>query len=319
VEQLAHRGVDDRIAGAALAPGVEQLLVVVPLEPVVLGLVGAACVGGVVKQDVRVEVAPRQLAGERLAAALERARLELARRDAAEVQVGRQLRRAAGEVVVALLVAAEAVGEPAVGPLARRALAGREGLARLRLRRGGQAPGGQPAREVQGARRAVDLAARQLLPRPPERGEDRVGLDGAEVVRDEQPGLRARVEHRRDPAVARPRERGDVGGEVDGLGAALARQRGQLLLRPALADHEVGAALAQRLAQLRQAAVQEPRAVGGREAPAQQPPVEHEHGHDAVALAVRGCQRRVVVHAQIAPEPDEGRSTHSMGTDKRRT
>ena len=123
----------------------------------------------------------------------------------------------------------------------------------------------------------------------------------------------------RDPAVARPGERGDVVGEVHGLGAALARQRGQLLLRPALADHEVGAALAQRLAQLREAAVQEPRAVGGREAPAQQPRVEHEHRHDAVALAVRGGQRRVVVDAQIAPEPDEGRSTHSMGTDERRT
>ena len=133
------------------------------------------------------------------------------------------------------------------------------------------------------------------------------------------PGLRARVEHLRDPAVARPGERGDVVREVHGLGAALARQRGQLLLRPALADDEVGAALAQRLAQLREAAVQEPRAVGGREAPAEQPRVEHEHRHDAVALAVRGGQRRVVVDAQVAPEPDEGRSTHSMGTDERRT
>ena len=115
------------------------------------------------------------------------------------------------------------------------------------------------------------------------------------------------------------RERGDVVREVHGLGAALARQRRQLLLRPALADDEVGAALAQRLAQLREAAVQEPRAVGGREAPAEQPRVEHEHRHDAVALAVRGGQRRVVVDAQVAPEPDEGRSTHSMGTDERRT
>ena len=31
-EQLAHRGVDDGVAGAALAPGVEQLGVVVPLR-----------------------------------------------------------------------------------------------------------------------------------------------------------------------------------------------------------------------------------------------------------------------------------------------
>ena len=176
-----------------------------------------------------------------------------------------------------------------------------------------------PLGKVRRARRAVDLAARQLLPRPPERGEDRVRLDGAEVVGDEEPGLRARLEHLRDAAVARAGERGDVGAEVHGLGAALARQRGQLLLRQALADDEVGAALAQRLAQLGEATVQEPRAVGGRETPAQQPLVEHEHRHDAVALAVRGGQRRMVVHAQIAPEPDESRSTHSMGTHDRRT
>ena len=47
-EQLAHRRVDDGVAGAALAPGVEQLGVVVPLEPVELALVGVArrCRGG---------------------------------------------------------------------------------------------------------------------------------------------------------------------------------------------------------------------------------------------------------------------------------
>ncbi len=38
----------------------------------------------------------------------------------------------------------------------------------------------------------------------------------------------------------------------------------------------------------------------------QQPVVEHEHGHDALAGVERGAQRRVVVDAQVAPEPDEG-------------
>ena len=93
-EQLAHRGVDHRVAGAARAPGVEPLRVVVPFEAVVVALVGVAGVAGVVEQHVRVEVAPGELAHERVrarAAALARALLEAARRDAPEVQVRRQL------------------------------------------------------------------------------------------------------------------------------------------------------------------------------------------------------------------------------------
>ena len=135
-----------------------------------------------------------------------------------------------------------------------------------------------------------------------------------------RPGCRrtsTAVERRLDPPVARHRERRDVGGEVDRARADLARQRRQLLLRPPLAHDEVGAALAQRRAQLGQAAVQEPGAVAGREAAVQQPRVEHEHRHDAVALAVGGGQAGVVVDAQVAAEPDEGGGRHVWGTGER--
>ena len=37
----------------------------------------------------------------------------------------------------------------------------------------------------------------------------------------------------------------------------------------------------------------------------QEPVVEAEHGDDAVVIVERRAQRGMVVHAQIAPEPDE--------------
>ena len=46
--------------------------------------------------------------------------------------------------------------------------------------------------------------------------------------------------------------------------------------------------------------------MGDGKRPLEQPRIEHEHGHDAVVLAVRGGEGRVVVDAQVAPEPDDG-------------
>ena len=97
-----------------------------------------------------------------------------------------------------------------------------------------------------------------------------------------------------------------------------ARERRQHLLGPARAHDEVGAALAQRVAQLAQAAEQEPRAVARTgSARVEQPRVEHEDRHDAVGLAVRGGERGVVVDAQVAPEPDEGGRGHRRGYGRR--
>ena len=87
--------------------------------------------------------------------------------------------------------------------------------------------------------------------------------------------------------------------------AGLARERDQLAHRVAGAHDEVGAALAQRGAQLAQAAEQEAPARAGLEAPAQERLVEHEHGHDALGVTGGAGQGRVVVDAQVAPEPDD--------------
>jgi hypothetical protein len=68
VAELAHAGVDEREAGAALAPGAERLRVVLPVD--------VARVLDVVDQDVEVEVAPAELTDELVVA---RALLGLAR------------------------------------------------------------------------------------------------------------------------------------------------------------------------------------------------------------------------------------------------
>jgi hypothetical protein len=130
--------------------------------------VGVASVAGVVEQDVRVEVAPGELAHERVgarAAALAGALLERARRDAPEVQVRRELGGPAREPVVALVVAIEALAQPRGHPLAARPLAGRERVRRLRLGCRGQAADREARGEFEPPRGVVDLAARRLLPR----------------------------------------------------------------------------------------------------------------------------------------------------------
>ena len=88
-------------------------------------------------------------------------------------------------------------------------------------------------------------------------------------------------------------------------GARLARERRELARGVAAAHHEVGAALAQRVTQLAQAAEQEADARAGGEAPTEQGVVEHEHGHDALGAAGGRRQRGMVVDAQVAPEPDD--------------
>ncbi len=59
--ELAHRGVDEGIAGAAAAPGVEPRVVVVPHERVVLGLEAAQQHVRMLGEDRVIEVAPDQL------------------------------------------------------------------------------------------------------------------------------------------------------------------------------------------------------------------------------------------------------------------
>ena len=92
--------------------------------------------------------------------------------------------------------------------------------------------------------------------------------------------------------------------------ARLPRQRDELARRVAAAHDEVRAAVAQRRAQLPQAAEQEAPARAGLEAAPQQGVVEHEHGDDALGAARGLGQGGVVVDAQVAPEPDDGDVGH---------
>ena len=62
---LRHGGIDQRVAGAAFAPGGEQgfrVIALLPLNFVVLGFEGIASRVGKVGQNLRIKVAPDQLA-----------------------------------------------------------------------------------------------------------------------------------------------------------------------------------------------------------------------------------------------------------------
>ena len=90
VAELAHRGVDDRVSGEAVAPGCQGFFVLVPLvaaRPVVGVRQVRSCV-----EELEIEVAPAELTQERLGAdASGDAGGQLDPRDAAEVEVGREL------------------------------------------------------------------------------------------------------------------------------------------------------------------------------------------------------------------------------------
>jgi hypothetical protein len=83
------------------------------------------------------------------------------------------------------------------------------------------------------------------------------------------------------------------------------RQVGKLVLGRSVPEHEAAAALAQRGVEVAQRLEHELRARTRRMAPMQQPVVEAEDGDDAIVLLERPAQRRMIVHAEIAREPDE--------------
>ena len=314
-QQLAHRGVDD--AGSRCGPRARRRAArrrrptrgrgrASGLEARVVGVVA----GGRGRRSRATRAGGRT---RRPPVARARAALELARGDAAEVQVRRQLRRAAGEPVVALLVALEAAGEPGV----ERARGRRARRARKGLGASGSRPeaGRRPRRRRTGSASSrgapCTVAALELLPRAVERGEDGVRLLPRPHVGDEvgpAAGAPRRPPRQRllDPAVARAsrtaRRRRRSRRAVAPVSRASA---GSSSLGRPVPDHEAAAALAQRLAQLGEAAEQEPRARRATGSARRAARVEHEDGHDAVELAVAAVQGGVVVDAQVAPEPDD--------------
>ena len=112
------------------------------------------------------------------------------------------------------------------------------------------------------------------------------------------------------PAHARvptPRERPDVGADVNLPGLHLARQAGQLVLRRSTAQHEPAAALAQAAVEIGQAVEQELSPRRRAVTTAQQACVEAEDRQDLVVGAERGLERGMVGQAQVPAQPDQRR------------
>ncbi len=115
--KLAHRGIDDRVAGPAGPPRIEGDVVARPRERVELRPEGRPADGRSMEEDVGVEVTPGEFGQEPAPAlALARGTLgDLGRRQEAEVEVGRDARGPIGEVepIAGLVVAVDTVRDPA--------------------------------------------------------------------------------------------------------------------------------------------------------------------------------------------------------------
>ena len=114
------------------------------------------------------------------------------------------------------------------------------------------------------------------------------------------------------------RERPDVLGPEHHVHLQLAREAGQLGLGTPAAHLKRAAAAAQRVAQVGQRFEQELRARAGRVPPVHQPLVQTEHGNDVLGTCERLVQRRVIVEAQIAPQPEKRGHPSSSATAARR-
>lgn len=84
------------------------------------------------------------------------------------------------------------------------------------------------------------------------------------------------------------------------------RERGDGIGRIIAHDGQMGAARGQAGCEDLKAPAHEPEPVEGPEAAADQSIVEDEQWRNAIARCGRGEQGRVVVHPEVAPEPDDG-------------
>ena len=152
--ELAHAGVDERIPGASLGPGLEGSLGAAPADRAPVALLELrAGVAGKVQEHVMVEVARAELAAKRVGSlAARQPLLDLARREAAEVQVGGQAR-------CPVLAERVAVRPRSCRPVARKrrsrsragALAARERLGDLLLEPELARAGAASARSLEGS------------------------------------------------------------------------------------------------------------------------------------------------------------------------
>ena len=258
-------------------------------------LVGVArrCPGGAAARARRSRARRAGARTRRARAAASRARASSSRaRDAAEVQVraraatcrpraGRGARRSASmpsreparaaRSRAARLAGRERLARPPARArrreLARRR--GRPGRAACAARRGSRAAAAAATRARTGVKTAYGLPA---FVAAADVGDEVARACGARST----PPPSSAASTRRSRAIAN----GETSrGEVDGARRRVSRaSAGSSLLRPARAHDEVAAALAQRVAQLAQAARAGTRArLRGREAPARAAVVEHEH------------------------------------------
>ncbi len=330
--ELPHAGVDDRHAGATLPPRCQPGRIVAPAEAA-RAEVEARRVGAL-REQLRVEVAPRQLAHERLRAlAATRALDHLERGEAAEVQVRAEPRCAVGcEIVVQAVVVRQTAREPR-----------RQATPSLRLAAARHLGRRHTAREI-GERRQpsrLQAAGRRDPPRSPHDRPARCEPPAAPVGREDPVAGRAggreiAGRNRRDAGqdgqrqprlgaggdeapLARLRVGAHVLAHEDGLRAGLVRDAHRLPHDVTAAHDQQAAAPAQRAIQVGQRIEQECDPVGRAEA-REHRAVEHEQRHDALGSGDRGGQRRLVMHAQVAREEHDGRAHgYAAGASERTT
>ena len=323
--ELAHPGVHDRVAGPPFLPRRERVGVVAPA--IVTRTEVASCDPGIGIEQLMVEVAPAELAHERLAAGLGgRAVRDLERRQASEVEVRGEARRPLdGEVVAACVVVGEAVAHPA-----------REAGPSLGLTAPREVRGDGPARQVPdpGERPVVDRPGGgdrrrcgedrspwRGAPPVPVRGEHAVrpaGAPGRDVARgndrhpwkrpDEDAPLPGRAAQ---PSLPRLREAAHVLAQVDASRAGLHRDAEHLRDRVPTADDETTAAGRERAPEVGQRLEEEGDTVRGAEA-GEQHVVEDEDRDDMGRVLDGGVEGGMVVHPEVPGEEDDGRAHHRL-------
>ncbi|OIQ77797.1 hypothetical protein GALL_405110 [mine drainage metagenome] len=293
----------------------------------------------VVEQDLRVELAPDQLAEPSRAAFAGALRPRRARRVAhaqgAEAQVHRQVAGAAAPRKIARLrvrgdARHEGVEQRARAHAALPQRIGRQGLRReaQRLQRGQRRRRQPRQRAVQ--RRAVE-GPQQLRvgldvrhPGLAVRGIHRIGMPAAQglrrhhdVVVDGVQRDAARGQRGVDCRVAAQRLRLVVSVGPHRVGAQPRGDLGHAVERPAVRDVQRAAERAQSRVELGQAGVDESHAAVGARAGVEQRlqdvGVEHEQQGHARAAAQGVMQRGAVVQAQVAAQPDQRESLRRIG------
>ena len=316
--QLSHPRVDDRVAGAARAPGVERLVVVAPVVPAV-GVVRPRR-RGAAGQHLVVVVAPADLADERVdtGPAAVGPRDDLGGRHAAQVQVGRQPRRAvAGEVVVPVVIGRDAVRQPAVQQCTPRRLAAvgqvRRQLAVDQVTDRGRRADLQRRRARHAVRNIGRRAVRDVAPTPPVRGEALVVPAGRREDVAGRDHRHARVGHHVDgeriTQLLEPSTRvpGDVIGHVHRVGGDVGDHGSDRVDHVTPPREQRAAQVPQARRQVAHAGDQERHFVRRGDPRGQDRVVEDEQRHDAVRFGAGGGERRVVVHPQIPGEQDDDR------------